>query len=247
MLRILAVALALAAQPVTFTWPTSIDLQPNGTLLLVENGRHRVVSLDPATGAVTPVAAGFAKPFAVVRAAGKTYVSNAHTIVRLGTGVVARANDDIGPVAVSAKGSIVYTTGTTAYRLTNGTPRAIATHLGGPHGIAFARDGSVLICDTSDNRVIRIAGGKTTTLIKVGQPRGIDVAGDGSLYVVEAVAKRVGHYTAAGKRLGSIGPRYNDPYDVQVANDGTVYVIETAEVGTIVKIAPDGTASTVGA
>jgi hypothetical protein len=34
---------------------------------------------------------------------------------------------------------------------------------------------------------------------------------------------------------------------VQVAPDGTVYVIETAEAGTIVRIAPGGAVSTVGA
>ncbi len=238
---------AVAAQPITFTWPTSIDLQPDGSLLLVENGRHRVVSVDPATGKVTQIAAGLAKPYAVERAGGKTYVSSGHALIRLGTGVVARANEDIGPIAISPNGSIVYTTETSAWRLVAGRPRRIAKQLIGPHGIAFARDGSVLVSDTSHNRVIRIANGRTTTLIKTGQPRGIDVGADGSVYVVEAVRKRIGHYSAAGRRLGSVGPVYNDPYDVQAAADGTVYVIETAEAGTIVKIAPDGRVSTVSA
>lgn len=238
---------AVAAQPVTFTWPTSIDLQPDGSLLLVENGQHRVVSVDPATGKVTQIAAGLAKPYAVVRAGGKTYVSSGHALILLGTGVIARANDDIGPVAISPQGSIVYTTGTSAWRLVAGKPRTIAKHLIGPHGIAFARDGSVLVSDTSHDRVIRIANGRTTTLIKTGQPRGIDVGADGTIYVVEAARKRVGRYSAAGKRLGNVGPVYDDPYDVEAARDGTVYVIETAEAGTIVRIAPDGTVSTVSA
>jgi streptogramin lyase len=246
-LRTLVATLALAASPVTFTWPTSIDVQQDGTLLVVENGQHRVVRLDPETGAVTQVAAGFAKPIAVAHAGSATYLSNGHTIVRLGRGVVARTSADIGPIAVSPRGAIAYTTETSAWRLVNGKPHAIATNLSGPHGIAFARDGAVLVADTNHNRVIRIANGRTTTLIKVGQPRGIDVAADGSIYLVEAVAKKVGHYSATGKRLGSVGHGYTDPYDVQVAPDKTVYVVDTSVVGTIVRVAPDGTVSTVSA
>lgn len=84
----------------------------------------------------------------------------------------------------------------------------------------------------------------TTTLIRVGEPRGIDVAGDGSLFLVEATAKRVGHYGATGAHLGDAGPVFNDPYDVEVGADGTVFVLETAASGTIKRIAPDGSVST---
>ena len=61
---------------------------------------------------------------------------------------------------------------------------------------------------------------------------------------MEVAAKSVGHYGAAGTRLGDVGPVFNDPYGVQAAADGTVYVIETADSGTIKRIAPDGSVST---
>ena len=122
---------------------------------------------------------------------------------------------------------------------------ALASGMSAPHGIGVAADGSLLVCDTGNGRVLRIdpQTGAATTLIGVGEPRGIDVAGDGSLYIVEARTKRVGHYSAGGSRLGDVGPVFNDPYDVEVAADGTVYVIETAESGTIVRIAPNGSAA----
>jgi len=101
-------------------------------------------------------------------------------------------------------------------------------------------------CDTGNGRVLRIdpRTHATTTLVRVGEPRGIDVAGDGSLFVVEATAKRVGHYSATGARLGDVGPVFNDPYDVEAGADGTVFVLETAESGTIERIVPDGSVST---
>ena len=49
---------------------------------------------------------------------------------------------------------------------------------------------------------------------------------------------------AAGARLGNVGPVFNDPYDVDASADGTVYVVETNERGTIVRIAPNGSVST---
>jgi streptogramin lyase len=229
--------------PLQFIWPTSIDLQPDGSLLVVENGAGRVDRVRPATGDVSFVVSGLAKPYAAVRTrSGKLYVSNGTRLLRDGK-TIATAGDNIGPIAVAANGTVFYTTQTKAFQLGRSTP--IATKLAGPHGIAFAADGSILVCDTGHDRVLRIDHGTVSTLIRVGQPRGIDVAADGTVYVVEAIAKRVGHFSATGRRLGTIGPRYADPYDVQVAANGTVYVLDTAALGTIERVRPGGAASVV--
>jgi streptogramin lyase len=229
--------------PLQFVWPTSIDLQPDGSLLVVENGAGRVDRVRPATGQVTIVAAGLAKPFAAVRtASGLLYVSNGHALLRNGK-TVARADEDIGPVAVAANGDVFYTTQTAAFRL--GDPKPLATGLDAPHGIAVATDGAVLVSDTRHDRVLRIAGGDVSTLIAVRRPGGIDVAPDGTIDLVEAAAKRVARYSAAGKRLGNVGPRYFDPYDVQVARNGVVYVLDTAALGTIKRVGPNGDVSVV--
>ena len=43
------------AKPLVFSQPTSIDLQPDGTLLLVENNPGRVLHVTPASGRVRVV------------------------------------------------------------------------------------------------------------------------------------------------------------------------------------------------
>jgi len=41
-------------RPLTFTEPTTIDLQPDGTLLLVQNNPGSLLRVDPRTGSATP-------------------------------------------------------------------------------------------------------------------------------------------------------------------------------------------------
>ena len=235
-----------ARTPLKFTWPTSLDVQPDGSLLVVENGIGRVDRVQPASGKRTFVASGLAKPYAVAGGAnGAIYVSNDNVLQRIDGGKpvdVLDADSQIGPIALAPDGAIAYTTGTQAFERSGDVTRTLASSLGNPHGIAVTDGGKVLVSDTGNGRVLRIdpQTGATATLIRTAEPRGIAVAADGSLYLVEAGAKRVGHYSAAGARLGNVGPVFNDPYDVDTAADGTVYVVETAASGSIVRVAPNG-------
>ena len=235
-----------ARTPLKFTWPTSVDVQPDGSLLVVENGIGRVDRVQPATGKRTFVASGLAKPYAVAGGTnGAIYLSNDNVLQRIDGGKpvdVLDADSQIGPIALAPDGAIAYTTGTQAFERSGDVTRTLASSLGNPHGIAVTDGGKVLVSDTGNGRVLRIdpQTGATTTLIRTAEPRGIAVAADGSLYLVEAGAKRVGHYSAAGARLGSVGPVFDDPYDVDTAADGTVYVVETAASGSIVRVAPNG-------
>src|SRR3954452_19543027 len=134
---------ASTRQPLPFLWPTSVAQEADGSLLVVENGLGRLVRVQPATGQVTEVAAGFAKPYAVVRTSSGLLVSDGHSLVRLdGKGrrtTVASVNADIGPLAVASNGDVVFTTETQVFHLRGGSSRAvaIASGLDGPHGIAI--------------------------------------------------------------------------------------------------------------
>jgi streptogramin lyase len=238
-MRLLLAGIAVAH---TFAWPTSVAVMPDGSVLVVENGTGRVARVDPKTHGVTTLAGNIAKAYSVAGApSGALYLSSGDRLFRLeqGKAVSVAHAAGIGPIAVLPNGHVVYTDESRAYELHG---KVLATGLAGPHGIATTRSGLVLVCDTGHGRVLRIdpRSGKATTLIRVGEPRGIDVAEDGSIYLVEATAKRVGHYSAGGKRLGSVGPRFGDPYDVSVGR-GVVYVVDTAASGTVRRVTATGT------
>ena len=236
------------------TWPTSVDDRPDGSLLVVENGRARVLVIEPTTGATRVLTDGFEKPYAAVRApSGSIYVSDGRALKRAEAGgapqTVATADEDIGPIAIAPNGDVFYTTGTPLFRLPagGGPPQTVATGFTGTHGLAIAADGAVLVSDTGGDRVVRVdpSTGSNATLFRSADPRGIDVAADGTIYVVESQAKRVGRYSAAGARLGAVGPVYGDPYDVAAGPGGMAFVVDTAASGVIRRVAPNGRTVTI--
>ncbi len=256
--------------PVAFTQPTSIDLEPAGTLLLVENNPGRVLRVDPASGRITVLVPAAVNPYAIVRApSGSAFLSVDNELRRLdATGTlttVATVDAHIGPVAVAPNGDVYYTTGTQVFRLAGGagTPVRIAgtgveggggdgglavnAQFSSPHGIAIARDGAVLVCDTGNNRIRRIdpATGVITAFAQVASPRGIDIAADGTIFVVDSLEKRLLRLSASGASLGFFGPAFGDPYDVEVADGGVAYVLEAGPTGWVRRVAPDGTVTTV--
>jgi hypothetical protein len=222
-------------QPVAFTEPTSIDLEPGGTLLLVENNPGRVLRVDPKTGRVTVLVATTTRPYSIARApSGGVFLSGENLLRRVDPNgsltTVAQADSDIGPVAVAPDGDIFYTTETQIFRLAGGVgpPILVAAQLAGPHGLAVAGDGALLVSDTGNDRVRRIdrASGVITEFARIGSPRGIDVAADGTIYVIDSQQKRLVRLNAAGAPIGSLGPAFGDPYDVEVADSGVAYVLE---------------------
>jgi len=89
----------VAPVPLAFTQPTSIDLEPAGTLLLVENNPGRLLRIDPGPGRTTAVIPTLTRPYAVVRAASGDLLLSAES--RL-SDVVVFANDPArgrGPLA----------------------------------------------------------------------------------------------------------------------------------------------------
>lgn len=258
-------------EPLDFLQPTQMELEPGGTLLVVENAAGRVLRVDPATGQTAVAAGGLREPFGIGRApSGDLFVSADNLVRRIDlAGVVttvAQADTDIGPVAVAPNGDVYYTTATYVFRLAGGSGSPIhvagtgVTAGGGdggaatsapvnaPHGVAFAADGALLISDTGNDRIRRIdpITGVITSVAEIGIPVGLDVAADGSLYVVEVRTNRVLHLGASGSRTSIADGRLNSPIDVEVAPDGTVFVLEGGLApGRLRRVAPDGSVTTV--
>jgi sugar lactone lactonase YvrE len=257
-------------QPLEFTEPTSIDLEPAGTLLLVENNPGRLLRVDPATGRVTVVVASTPRPYAVVGApSGAIFFSGDGELHRIdasgAVATVASAGTDIGPIAVAPNGDVYYATATQVFRVPGGSGSpvlvagtgveggggdggpALDAQFSVPHGLAVAADGAVLVSDAGNDRLRRIdlATGVVSTLAQIGTPHGLDVAADGTMYVVDSKENRVVHLAASGARIGFVGPTFGLPYDVEAGDGGVVYVLESGPVGRLRRIARDGTVTTV--
>jgi sugar lactone lactonase YvrE len=250
--RLGAVRVRPRAIPLTFTWPTSVDVEPDGSLFLAEGGDQtghgRVLRIDPATGK-TAVVARADESYSVAHApSGAVYLSAGHLLLRLdgkgGTTPVAQADGDIGPVAVAANGDVYFTTQTQVFRVPGGSgaPTPVAGQLSGPHGLAVTSDGGLLVSDTGNGRVVRIdlKTGTAETWGQISDPRGIEIARDGTVYVVDASTHRVVHLMADGRPLAPLPHVFFDPYDLALAADGSLYVVDTSVSGRLYRVTPNG-------
>lgn len=259
----------VAPAPLIFNEPTSIELEPAGTLLLVENTPGRLLRIDPETGRVTVVVPAITRPYAVVRApSGDLFVSTESRVERIGPGArttVAAAGTDIGPLAVSPGGDVYYATATQIFRLAGGSGPpvrvagtgveggggdgglALDAQLSVPHGLEIAADGALLVADTGNGRIRRIdpASGVISALAQVGRPDGLDLVADGSIVAVDGQQDRVVHLTPSGTRIGFVGPVFTTAYDVEAAPGGVSYVLEAGPAGRIRRVAANGTVTTV--
>jgi len=253
--RLGTVQVQRAREPLRFVWPTGVDVQPDGSLLLVENGLRRLLRIDPSTGR-TAVIASLTKPYAVERAhSGSIFVTDGPLLRRIDGAArpvtVATADGDIGPIAISDGGDIYFTTANAIWKLASGagTPVRIApgTQVSTPHGFAIATDGTLLVADTGHNRILRVdpSNGDSSLLARLTVPRGMDVGADGTIYVVDGGTSRVVRLAPSGTRIGFTGPHFDDPYAVATAPKGVVYVIESLVWGDVRRIAADGAVTTV--
>jgi streptogramin lyase len=246
--------LAAVAAPVTFVWPTTVAVEPSGSLLLVENGLHRLMRVDPRTGRVTQLA-HLTKPFAVQRtAAGTVYVTDGPILRRLvgtRTPVVARAAGDIGPIAIDRRGTVYFATENAIFALAGGKGPAVriapGTRFSNPHGLGVEPDGRLVVSDTNAHRLLLVdpASGQVRVLASVAAPSGLAIGTDGSIYVGDMGTSRVLHLDSAGKRIGFVGKVFEDPYDVELGPGGVVYVVESLAVGDVRRVAPNGTVTTI--
>jgi sugar lactone lactonase YvrE len=243
--------------PLTLTWPTSVAVDHDGSLLVAEGGNEtgngRVIRIDPTTGRTTVIARVDEAYSLAIAPAGAIYLSAALQLLRLdgagGTTVAAQSDGDIGPIAVAANGDVYFETATAVWKVAGGTgePTQVADQLSAPHGLAVTGDGSLLVADTGNGEVKRIdvTTGQAETWGQISEPRGIAIAPDNTVYVVDASTHRVVHLMIDGRPLGSVPHVFHDPYAVATAADGSVYVVDTSVSGRLYRVAPDGTTTVV--
>lgn len=251
--RLGAVTVRRRVEPLAFDNPTSVAVEPSGSLLVVENGAGKVDRVDPATGAKTVVASGLSRPYSVaVTPSGEILLSTGGDVVRLGSGtpqiVTSLPGIEIGPILASPNGDLYFGAEPGIFRVPAGStvPAQLVGGLAAPHGLAFTADGSLLVSDTGHDVILRIdpQTGKAETFAHQLSPLGLAVASDGSIYVCDDVAKRIVHFSAGGERLGFAGPIFNIPYGLAADPAGGVYVTEATATGRIKHVAADGTVTT---
>lgn len=123
------------------------------------------------------------------------------------------------PAAQAADGTITTVAGTTAGYAGDGGPAAQA-QLSGPQGVATAADGSLLIADTRNDAVRRVAPDGIITTIAGGSP---GAGGDGG---------------------PAVDAELNAPSDVAALSDGSVLIADAGNAR-IRRVAPNGVIVTV--
>jgi sugar lactone lactonase YvrE len=252
--RLGAVTVRSRAEPLVFDNPTSVAVEPSGSLLVVENGAGRVVRVDPATGSKTVIASGLSRPYSVsVTAAGESLLSTEGVVVRLGPGapeiVTSYPGVQIGPILSAPNGDLFFGIEPGVFRVPAGasSPVQLVDGLAAPHGLALVGPGGpLLVSDTGHDVVLRIdvATGQVETFAHHESPLGIAVASDGSVYVCDDFRKRIVHFSSTGQDLGFVGPVFAIPYALAADPAGGVYVTEATTRGRVKHVAPDGTVTT---
>jgi glucose/arabinose dehydrogenase len=160
--------------------PSAVAVLPDGALAVANTGASTIVRVDPATGAVTTLAGGGGELDAPVGVAaapdGTVYVADTY-------------NDRI--CAVAPGGAVRPLAGAGVPGREDGA--AASARFDTPCGVAVAPDGAILVADTGNGLVRRVAadGSVATVATDFEEPIALAVRADGSLVVADAAGSCV--------------------------------------------------------
>ncbi len=185
--RLGAVTAARPVQKAIFSTPAEIVARPDGSLVLAEGGKNRVVSVAPANAAVTPLggaggtgtsgdggpatAANIGNPFGVAVAPdGTVYVTSDRRLRRIDTTgritTLFQTATEAGPVTAHAHGDVYFAIEAYVYRLDAAT--GTVTTVAGTGTLGDAGDGG------------------PAAAAQVNRPHGLLVATDGALLIADS-------------------------------------------------------------
>lgn len=202
----------------------------DGTWYVADSGGSRVVTVDPTTGAVAPVATtgltdprdlevDAADPSAlwVVDTGGDRVVRLSRTGQQLGT--FTGLTQPYGLTNDAARVYVANTYGNSVRAFTRaGATAWTQTTCGGvafsrPRDVGLLDNGQVLVADTDNDRIavldqatgacVRTFGTRGTAVGQFKSPRSVTTDGAGGLWVADALNYRVQHLTATGGSLGA--------------------------------------------
>jgi hypothetical protein len=231
----------LASYPLAL--PAQILALDKRSLLVVERqGRNRILRVDPATGRFSVAATRIPSPWGLARDTnGRVLVSGESGIYDLGGRKV--ADVAASPIAAAAGGDVYFAEQTRVGRVGRGGVETLSNGLAAPHALVLDRDGSVIVSDTGNGRLVRIDPvTRATTVIASGlqSPMGAIEAANGDLLVVEfdtGRLLRVGDGRVLARSL-------RKPYALAQSASGSIYVVESGDVGRpsggIARVSEDG-------
>jgi DNA-binding beta-propeller fold protein YncE len=234
--------------------PAHAAFGPDGALLVVEDGRHRVLRVDPATGRTSVFtgsgsilhsgdggparAAGLGSPFGLAVAPdGEVYVTSGERLRRIdragriSTAAVAPA--DLGPLAADGRSVFLVAADGRIYRHDRGS--ATTEHYAGTGETGFAGDGG------------------PAALAAFSAPHGLAFAADGSLLVTDTGNDRVRRIDPVTRVITTVATGVVGSWGLTRAPDGALYVgawtanrVYRLDPGDLVHVAGNGSLDSSG-
>jgi hypothetical protein len=173
---------------------------------------------------------------------GRVLVSGGSGIYDLGGRKI--ADVAAGPIAAAPNGDLYFADQRRVGRIGGGgRVETLSTEVAAPHALVLRRDGSLVVSDSGNGRLLRIdLTTRATTVVASGLPNplGAIEAADGDLLVVEFDSGRL-------LRIGDrkvLTQSLRKPYELTQSADGWVYVVEGGDLGRqsggIARVAGDG-------
>jgi hypothetical protein len=232
----------LASYPLAL--PAQILALDDRSLLVVERqGRDRILRVDAGTGRFSVVTTRIPSPWGLARDAnGRVLVSGGGGIYELGGTKI--ADVAAAPIAAAPNGDLYFAEQTRVGRIgRDGGVETLSTDVAAPHALILRRDGSLVVSDSGNGRLLSIdPTTRATTVLASGlkNPLGAIEAADRAVLVVEFDSGRL-------LRMGDgrvVTQSLRKPYALTQGAGGSVYVVEGGDLGRpsggIARVAGDG-------